>query len=399
LQEPGVALLTISPDFADDNPACLLVEARLRDKLLRVAARAWVRPNEADVRAQVAAWIASPAIDAIVICGEAHEAVAAGALSGLDDGSKRIVVMPTSLVDTITAVERFLHEVRGGVRAVVGRVPTDRIAIIGDLPSAALLVSLSPDLRAGGRRGLFVFGVVAVALFAAVAGVFASAGRQEASVVSAAEPSPQIVDESLPATKPPVDESRPAPAAVKPAAAPVAAPATPVAAKAAPAAAPASPAAAKHDAPAPTKRVAVPAQDPAEPAAAPVPVPVELQQATPADDDDTCTQDSCARHNNERECCAPFRDQQARTLDRAAIARATAGIKMKVRDCRDPQASDGVVRISVEVAPDGSVDKAFVLEAPEAGVGQCVASVVRGVAFPATAVGGSFVYRADLAAE
>ena len=110
------------------------------------------------------------------------------------------------------------------------------------------------------------------------------------------------------------------------------------------------------------------------------------------DDDDTCSEESCARHNNERECCTPYR-AQATTLDRAHIASVTAGLKAKAHDCGT---ADGLVRVSVHVRPDGSVDKALVLEAPESGIGSCVAQVLRDASFPATADGGAFVYRIDL---
>jgi hypothetical protein len=145
--------------------------------------------------------------------------------------------------------------------------------------------------------------------------------------------------------------------------------------------------------------VAAPAAAPsAAPAAAPVQVPAALEAATVTDDDDTCTEESCARHGNERECCTPFRAHVA-TLDRAAISTTTAAIRAQVHDCRDPQSSDGLVRISVVVLADGSVAKASVLESPEVTVGRCVAELVRGLTFPATDNGGTFVYRAQLSAD
>jgi outer membrane biosynthesis protein TonB len=296
--------------------------------------------------------------------------------------STNVFVLPESLEGAVAALDRIALPNTAAVPVRAERIPTDKIAVIGDLPPSAELVSL--DLRAGGRRGLWMFATAAVAIVAAAAGVLVHASTQPTSTVAVQQPREALVDESLPAPPPAI-----APTHVE-AAVPAAPPVTP--AKAPP------PVPAKHAQPAAIEKPAV--EKPAVEKAAvetPVAVPAELQPAE--DDDDSCSQDSCARHHNERECCTPFRNEHVAKLDRAAIARATAGLKAKVRECRDPQVTDGAVRVSIDVAPDGSVTGASVLQAPEAGVGQCVADVLRTVTFAATDEGGTFVYRADLAAD
>jgi hypothetical protein len=109
---------------------------------------------------------------------------------------------------------------------------------------------------------------------------------------------------------------------------------------------------------------------------------------------DQCSEVTCAASNNERECCAPYRDHPAK-LERTMIAPVIASLKSKVLDCRETE-HEGLVKLDVDVGPDGHVTRAAVLESPEATVGKCVADTLRAARFRATEQGGSFVYRIDL---
>ena len=113
------------------------------------------------------------------------------------------------------------------------------------------------------------------------------------------------------------------------------------------------------------------------------------------DDDDTCSQTSCARHGNDRECCTPFRNLPVK-LDRAMITAAVAAVRPRVLECAAPGGTAQLVRVTVDVGADGSVVRATVLEAPEPSIGECAAEILRGASFRQTSAGTSFVFRIDL---
>jgi molybdopterin biosynthesis enzyme MoaB len=375
--KPGIALMTISREYVGDDPATTLVDARLRTADARVAARAWVPATVADVRAQLVTWISAPAIDAVIVCSDGTD-VAATALQPLVTeavhggalcGKKLVFVMPATLAGTSDTFDRIVFPALAS-RARPERIETDKIAVIGDLPSVAEPVVL--NLRTGGRRGLQMVGLAGVAVAGALCALAVNVlGRHDtiaihhgaADEVAAETPAVQPLPRptlAAPTTRV-VAASRPAPVTVTP----------------------------RHKLREEPRHIAHPKPKVTVPAA------LELTPAVEADedDDDTCSEESCARHGNERECCTPYRTQ-AISLDRTHIARVTAGLEAQVHACGS---TGGVVRVSVHVAADGSVDKALVLEAPEVGVGSCVAQVLRDASFSATVNGGSFVYKIDLA--
>ena len=145
-----------------------------------------------------------------------------------------------------------------------------------------------------------------------------------------------------------------------------------------------------------------PASAPAVPAPPPVPASEPARVATvPVDppptyaDPNACTQSVCAAHDNARDCCAPFR-ALPHALDRALIAATVANVKPRAMTCGLSSAGTELVRVAVDVTPDGHVARADVVEAPGDDIGACVANVLRATTFPATATGGSFVARIDL---
>jgi len=379
--KPGIAVMTTSSQCAEDDPATALVDARLRATGSRVVARAWVPATEADVRAQLITCISAPAVDVVIVCSDGTD-VAAPAVAPLVTetrdgaavcGKKIVYVLPAMLGAVSDALDRIVFpELAARTTERLSRIETDKIAVIGDLPPAAEVVSV--NLRTGGRRGLQMVGLAGGAVAGALCALAVNVtGRHDTIAIHHGAADDIVADV-------PVVQPLPRPT--------LAAPTTHVVAASRPAPVTVTPhhklreesRHISHGKPAP--RVVVPA------VLEPTPT---IDEAD--DDEDTCSEESCARHGNERECCTPYRTQ-AISLDRAHIARVTSGLKTNVHGCGS---SDGLVRVSVHVLADGSVDKALVLEAPEAGIGSCVAQVLRDASFPATSNGGSFVYKIDLA--
>lgn len=370
--KPGIAVMTTSSHYAEDDPATALLDARLRATGARVVARAWVPATEADVRAQLITWISAPAIDAVILCSDGTD-VAMPAVAPLVTetrngavvcGKKIVYVLPAKLGAVSDALDRIVFPgLAARTTTRVARIETDKIAVIGDLPAVAEPVAL--NVRTGGRRGLQLVGLAGVAVAGALCALAVNVtGRHDAIAVHHGAADEDVTPAVQPLPRPVmathvVAASRPAPVTVTP----------------------------RHKLE--PRHIEHPRP------AAPVVVPAALEP-TPTveeDDDDSCSEESCARHGNERECCTPYRTQ-APTLDRAHIARVTAGLKTQVHACGS---SEGLVKVSVHVQPDGSVDQALVLEAPESGIGSCVATALREASFPATVQGGSFVYKVDLA--
>lgn len=81
----------------------------------------------------------------------------------------------------------------------------------------------------------------------------------------------------------------------------------------------------------------------------------------------------------------------AGSLDRAAITAGVAQVKAQVLACARPRVK-GTVRISVQVAPAGTVASAKVVSAPDADLGKCVAGAFAKATFAKTVNGGSFSY-------
>jgi pyruvate dehydrogenase complex dehydrogenase (E1) component len=118
---------------------------------------------------------------------------------------------------------------------------------------------------------------------------------------------------------------------------------------------------------------------------------------------DNCGQESCARNNNERECCAPYRatatptsDQLADELTKALVAPELARVKPFVKACGSKvPTAHGAVKVHLEVARDGVVSDASVKLTPDATLGSCAAGVLRLAKFPATQTGGAFTSSFD----
>jgi molybdopterin biosynthesis enzyme MoaB len=375
--QPGIAVMTTSRQYAEDDPATMLVEARLRAKGARVVARAWEPATETDVRAQVITWISAPAIDVVIVCSAGTD-VAAPAIAPLVTetrdgavlcGKKIVYVLPASLGEVSDALDRIVFpELAARTTERLARTETDQIAVIGDLPLVAEPVAL--NLRTGGRRGLQMVGLAGVAVAGALCALAVNVLGRHDTIAHHHVAADDDVAAGVPVVQP-----LPRPT--------LAAPATHVVAASRPAPVTATP---RHKLREEPRHVMHPRPAPR------VVVPAALEP-TPTIDEDTCSEESCARHGNERECCTPYRTQ-AISLDRAHIARVTAGLKTQMHACGS---ADGLVRVSVHVLADGSVDKALVLEAPEAGIGSCVAQVLRDASFPSTVNGGAFVYKIDLA--
>lgn len=80
------------------------------------------------------------------------------------------------------------------------------------------------------------------------------------------------------------------------------------------------------------------------------------------------------------------------SLDREMISAGIASAKSKIVECGTRTKATGKVKLKVNVAPDGKVSALSIESAPDASLGDCVASAVRATAFKPTKVGGSFSY-------
>lgn len=80
------------------------------------------------------------------------------------------------------------------------------------------------------------------------------------------------------------------------------------------------------------------------------------------------------------------------TIDRANISAGIAKIRSKIAACGDQHPAQGTVKTKVKVAPSGSVQSVQITATPEAGLGDCVAAVMKRAVFGKTDRGGSFAY-------
>ena len=117
--------------------------------------------------------------------------------------------------------------------------------------------------------------------------------------------------------------------------------------------------------------------------------------------EDGCDEVSCVLDKYTRACCAPFKPKDPevtmgppRTLDKVAVRTAVDTMKPVVQTCgeRFHAKGRGVVKIRLEVAPDGHVTSSSVEESPDTGLGACVAEALRRVHFPSSRDGASFSY-------
>jgi hypothetical protein len=111
----------------------------------------------------------------------------------------------------------------------------------------------------------------------------------------------------------------------------------------------------------------------------------------PVADPDPCDEVSCVLNNYEPTCCAHFK-KPSEGIDRAMIVAAMATVKPLVQRCGDHSSAKGRVKVSVKVAPDGTIGKVTVVTTPDVALGTCVAAAFQGMKFPPTISGGSFGY-------
>jgi predicted Zn finger-like uncharacterized protein len=119
-----------------------------------------------------------------------------------------------------------------------------------------------------------------------------------------------------------------------------------------------------------------------------------------------CDEVSCVLNNNEGPCCAKFKKggskpsagtsapkgDQPESLDRAMISDGVNKIRGQVMTCGDKFPVKGQVKVSVKVSPEGHVTNVTVKNTPDAGLGNCVASMMQKATFAKTQTGGSFAY-------
>lgn len=123
----------------------------------------------------------------------------------------------------------------------------------------------------------------------------------------------------------------------------------------------------------------------------------------PAPSKETCDEVSCALNNYEGLCCAKFKkagpsDRSAGkvdvpdSLDRAMISEGIAEAKARVMSCDGKSVAKGIVKVSVEVSPNGDVTSVTVKQTPDESLGDCVAGEMKKATFAKTLTGGSFAY-------
>jgi tetratricopeptide (TPR) repeat protein len=123
----------------------------------------------------------------------------------------------------------------------------------------------------------------------------------------------------------------------------------------------------------------------------PVEPPVETPVETPVDertvgvapptDVTTCDEVSCVLTNYEGTCCDRYRPTKD-TLDQSDIDGAIALVRGDIVACGEQHTTTGKVVLTVRVA-DSKVDTVKVTSTPDAGLGQCVAGVMKSAVFPA----------------
>lgn len=352
----GIAILTVTGDVAVEDLAGVVVTSRVRETGHRIVAQAALARSEVRIAMQINAWLADPEIEIIIVAGAADTAEA----STERHGSTWLF----SLSGSLTAIADAFDRVVLPQLANRDRITTSSISVIGDLETPTAPI----DLRAG-KRGLVMLTAMGMAAAAAFGAVTVDAIQRNQAVDTSHHASATTADEPAappPTTPPPVPVVKP----------PLPAPAAARAKSARPAPKVATTRVRKIEKPAPVKAVVVPPALEAKPVL------------------DQCSEVTCAASNNERECCAPYRDLAAK-LERTMIAPVIASLKNKVLDCRETE-HEGLVKLDIDVGPDGRVTRAAVLESPEATVGKCVADTLRAARFRATEQGGSFVYRIDL---
>jgi predicted Zn finger-like uncharacterized protein len=136
--------------------------------------------------------------------------------------------------------------------------------------------------------------------------------------------------------------------------------------------------------------------------------PATREPKAAAGDGGTCDEVSCVLNNYEGTCCAKFkRSGGARApggstgggrgdvpegLDKPMISDGLNKVKARVMSCGEKSSAKGQVKISVKVGADGHVTNVTVKNTPDAGLGNCVSSMMQKAMFAKTQTGGSFSY-------
>ncbi len=119
----------------------------------------------------------------------------------------------------------------------------------------------------------------------------------------------------------------------------------------------------------------------------------------PADD---CDEAGCVAENYARPCCAKYRpndpglarriDGVPETLDRVLVRTGVSTVKPAIIGCGEATPVKGTVKLSVTVAPAGTVTSASVVASPDSTLGSCVADAMRKARFSTTIRGATFTY-------
>ena len=128
--------------------------------------------------------------------------------------------------------------------------------------------------------------------------------------------------------------------------------------------------------------------------------PVE-QPAPTKGDDGGCDEVACVLEKYARPCCAKYKPADtgfqpaagdADSLTKPQIKAGVDRVRPRVIDCAQKHPAKGTVKVGVTVNGEGVVEDVSVKDAPDAALGECVASAMRKAKFAKTANGGAFTY-------
>ena len=133
------------------------------------------------------------------------------------------------------------------------------------------------------------------------------------------------------------------------------------------------------------------------PAPGPSPAPPTPPAAPP--ENPSCDEVSCVLEHYARACCeryrpadTGFKPRVAGELDKTQVRAGVEKVKPRVIACGEKFAAKGTVKLSISVTGDGVVKDVNVEDAPDPGLGDCVASALRKAQFAKSTSGASFVY-------
>ena len=127
-------------------------------------------------------------------------------------------------------------------------------------------------------------------------------------------------------------------------------------------------------------------------------VPTHTTLTVTPTDPSRCDEVSCVLRNYDGACCTKFKSppppdgELPRELDRVIITDGMAPAKTKALECAQRSSAQGIVKVHVAVASDGSVTSVRVDQAPDPRLGTCVAHAIMSASFAKTQHGGSFSY-------